>query len=153
MMSVSISSIDAIGSDLKGLSDGNSQLADKLLRAITQGLYAQMSLRIFNIDGSQKADGSLIGAYNPQYYKQRVKRFGRTEKNVSLMATDQMHSAFGWGAGANDTYVIGFGNKLASDKSMWNEERFGNIFSLSQQEIDSISPIVSDFMQENFGNK
>lgn len=152
-MTVSVSVLDDLEQEFKSLQDGGSALADKLLRTITQGLYAQMSLRIFNIDGSQKADGSLIGAYNPKYYKQRVKRFGRTEKNVSLMATDQTHSAFGWGAENDGSYSIGFGNKLAADKSKWNEDRFGQIFSMSQNEIESITPIVSEFMQENFGTK
>ena len=150
MMNVDISVIDSVGKDLSSMQDG-SQLADMLLRTITQGLYGQMSLRIFDEEGTTLANGSVIGAYNPKYYKRRVKELGRTNRNVNLMATDQMHSAFNWSALSDGSYGIGFANKLASDKSKWNEERFGDIFSLTASEKESIQPIINEFMQQHFG--
>ena len=150
MMTVNVSVLDSVGKDLSSLSEGN-QLADMLLREITQGLYAQMTLRVFDEEGTTLPNGSPIGAYNPKYYKRRVKEFGRTNRNVNLMATDQMHASFGWSALSDGSYGIGFANKLAADKSKWNEERFGDIFSLSESEKESIQPIISEFMTNHFG--
>lgn len=149
MMTVDVSVIDAVGKNLNTLQDGG-QLADMLLREITQGLYVQMTLRVFDEDGTIKADGTPIGAYNPKYYKRRVKEFGRTNRNVNLMATDQMHASFQWSALSDGSYGIGFANKLASDKSKWNEDRFGDIFSLTTTEKESIQPIISEFMDKHF---
>lgn len=148
-MTVDVSVIDAVGKNLNTLQDGG-QLADMLLREITQGLYVQMTLRVFDEDGTIKADGTPIGAYNPKYYKRRVKEFGRTNRNVNLMATDQMHASFQWSALSDGSYGIGFANKLASDKSKWNEDRFGDIFSLTTTEKESIQPIISEFMDKHF---
>lgn len=148
-MTVDVSVIDAVGKNLNTLQDGG-QLADMLLREITQGLYVQMTLRVFDEEGTVKADGSPIGAYNPKYYKRRVKEFGRTNRNVNLMATDQMHVSFQWSALSDGSYGIGFANKLASDKSKWNEDRFGDIFSLTTTEKESIQPIISEFMDKHF---
>ena len=151
MMTVNVSVLDSVGKDLSSLSEGN-QLADMLLRTITEGLYGQMSLRIFDEDGTKRSDGTLIGAYNPRYFKQRAKPpIKRTNTNVSLMATDQMHASFGWSALSDGSYGIGFDNKLAADKSKWNEDRFGEIFSLSESEKESIQPIISEFMTNHFG--
>jgi hypothetical protein len=143
-----------IAKDVKELSDPKSPLADKLLRTIAQGLYVQMETRVFNESGAVKTDGSKIGKYKSKaYVKKRAKEYGRTNMDVNLMLTDQMHSAFSFGVSPSGSYNIGFLNDLAANKSRWNEDRFGTIFQLTAQERESVYEITSEFINKELGGR
>ena len=128
---------------IKSLSDGNSPIADRIQRTIIQGLYVQMTERIYNENGGKKSDGSLIGVYSPAYLKRRKVKQGRNNRNVNLIYTSQEFSAFTT-VTSNGQYAIGFGNDLAAKKSRWNEDMFGSIFALTTKEKESITDLIKD---------
>lgn len=155
MITVSIEAVQTgVMKDVKELSDPKSPLADKLLRTVAQGLYVQMERRVFNEQGATKSDGSKIGKYKSKaYVKKRAAEYGRTNTDVNLMLTDQMHSAFNFGVSSSGSYNIGFMNDLAADKSRWNEDRFGAIFQLTTEERESVHEIVSEFLNNELGGR
>ena len=152
-VSVNITETEA-GQHIEALADKRSPLVDKMLREVAQTIYAQMETRVFNESGTTKSDGTKIGKYKSlSYVKKRAKEYSRTNMDVNLMLTDQMHSAFTFGVSPSGSYTIGFVNDLAADKSRWNEDRFGDIFKMTKEEEETVSVVVTEFLNTHKGGK
>lgn len=126
------------------------QQADTLLRDVAIGMQAETRERIH--EKGQKGDGSQIGEYKPSYLKLRQsKKYNRTaDKTIVLSLTRQMENDYKVIALSKNAYALGFDNKFNADKADWNEKRFGKVWALTEQELDSVRLIVQDFIKRNF---
>jgi hypothetical protein len=123
---------------------------DKLLRVVAQTSLFVLQDRIFTDQGGRKTDGSPIGTYTPKYLAYRKKVLKKNNTQVNLNATGQMFQDLDI-APDGESYTLGFKNSLNKQKADWNEERFGTIFQLSQDEVkEYIEPAVQEFIDNLF---
>jgi len=123
---------------------------DKLLRTVAQTALFVLQDRIFTDEGGRKTDGSPIGVYTKQYLNYRERAYGKTNKQINLNATGQMFRDLDI-APDGESYTLGFKNSFNKQKADWNEERFGTIFQLSQDEVkEYIQPAVQEFIDNLF---
>lgn len=67
-----------------------------------------------------------------------------------MNATGQMFQDLDISPDGN-SYTLGFKNSFIKQKADWNEERFGTIFQLSQDEVkEYIQPAVQEFIDNLF---
>ena len=110
---------------------------DKVLRIVATTMCAEVRERIH--EEGLNAGGAQIGTYDDKYLKVRQKKYGRTgsrkviisltrqlENDFSIGQTNPIKTANGWG--------LGFKNVFNADKSMWMEEKYGKIWSLTNTE-------------------
>jgi hypothetical protein len=123
---------------------------DKLLRNVAQTALVVLQDRVFTDQGGRKTDGTPIGTYTPEYLRFRAKNYGKTNRQINLNATSQMFQDLDI-VPDGENYSVGFKNSFNADKARWNEERFGTIFQLSEDEIkDYIQPTVNEFIAKLF---
>lgn len=125
------------------------QQADKLLRLIADRTKNSMKDRIHT--NGQKADGSAIGTYSDNYLKFRQREgFATTGSDIVLRLTGQMENDWKVIAISDTEYGIGYDNKFNAEKADWAEERFGEIFKLTEAEIDEYKFLIDDFIKNTF---
>lgn len=123
---------------------------DKLLRVVAQTSLFVLQDRIFTDQGGRKTDGSPIGTYTPKYLAYRKRVLKKNNTQVNLNATGQMFRDLDISPDG-ESYTLGFKNSLNKQKADWNEERFGTIFQLSQDEVkEYIEPAVQEFIDNLF---
>ena len=136
----------------KGITIDQVELVkDKLLRNVAQTALVVLQDRVFTDQGGRKTDGTPIGTYTPQYLKFRAKEYKKTNRQINLNATGDMFRRLDIYPDG-ESYTVGWGNSdFDAQKARWNEERFGTIFQLSEDEIkDYIQPTVNEFIAKLF---
>ncbi len=139
--------ISALG-DLEGKMLSLQQ-ADTLLRLVADRSKNSMKDRIHT--NGQKADGSAIGTYSDKYLKFRQKNgFATTGSDIKLVLTGQMENDWKVIAISDTEYGIGYDNKFNADKADWAEERFGEIFKLTESEYEEVKTIIDEYIKSTF---
>lgn len=82
------------------------------------------------------------GAYS-KYYGIKRQKAGRQTDYIDLTFSDDMMADF-ITSPVDGGAEVGFKGQSSSDKSEWNEARFGELFSLSDKETDQIGEIVNN---------
>lgn len=119
---------------------------EDLLRTVASVAFEQISSRVFNRNGGTNSSGSLIGVYSTAYYRQRVKKENRTNKQINFIYSGQMQADFGIGAVSNDSLIVGFKNQFNANKRTWLEQRFGKVFDLTKQEQELCHQVANDYV-------
>ena len=120
---------------------------NKIIGRPTVTIFAIYKQRIFT--EGVKSDGAQIGTYSASYFRERLKKGRESGRNVVLRFTDKL---------ANDTIVekldsnnwaigirgaAGGGGLVTSNfKAEVNEDRFGIIFELTDNEADILDRLV-----------
>ena len=126
------------------------QQADTLLRSIAVPMQGITRERIH--EKGLKADGSPIGQYTKSYLKLRQSdKYKRSsDPKVILSLTRDMEREYRVIPLSDTEYGLGWENPLEAQKAEWAEERFGQVWALTQEELDGVRAIVQDFIQRNF---
>ena len=124
------------------------QQADSLLRMIAEGMLGATRERIHE-DGKNAADGQ-IGNYSSDYLKLRIENRLSADPKVKLFFTGQMQNDYKIVPLSDTEYALGFSNQFNADKADWAEERFGEIYALTDQEMQGVRDIVSEYIKEIF---
>lgn len=113
---------------------------DKAQRIAGLDTLVAVKTRVFNNGGGKNSEGQSFGTYNTKYKEVRAKKESRTNSNINLMFTGDLEAQFKFGVNKGD-YCLGFEaepngtkNPNASQKSEYLEERYGDIFQLTEQE-------------------
>lgn len=106
--------------------------SDKTVRTALSTTLAVQKQRIFA--QGLKTNGSSIGQYSKQYgeYKRKL---GRNPGFVNLRLTDSMMNDYGL-IGSNLEYGFGFRDGFNDQKAEWAQERYGEIFHVSDSELE-----------------
>lgn len=124
------------------------ELPDKIARIACLNSVALISQRVQNqgLDSNEQS----IGTYSKSWAQQRIKK-GRQTAFIDLTysSTDTMMDYFTFSPLAKD-YVVGFSQDFAGQKADWNEERFGTIFQLSNEELSDINNEIQRGLDEYF---
>jgi phage gpG-like protein len=122
--------VDEIAKISKQVSDAIK--SDRTIRIALSTTLAVQKQRIFA--QGLKTNGSQIGQYSKKYgeYKRTL---GRNPGYVNLRLTDAMMNDFQI-IGSNMEYGFGFRNDFNAQKAGWAEDRYGEIFELSESEVD-----------------
>lgn len=118
------------------------------MRVVVLGLVGEVRQRI-HVRG-EKANGEPIGTYKNSYLRIREKNNRGTDKKKILSLTRQMEQDFVPVSESNE-YGLGYNNKHNFDKANWQEEANPGTFDLSQNEIDSATGILEDYLNGLFG--
>lgn len=126
------------------------QQTDSLLREIAVSMQAVTRERIH--EQGRKGDGSQIGEYSDKYLKLRQsKKYNRTsDRKVILSLTGQMENDYKVIPLSDTEYALGFDNQFNADKADWNEERFGKVYELTDEELQGVRNIVQEFITNAF---
>lgn len=123
--------------------------SDTLLREIASGMLPTTRERIH--ERGQKADGSQIGEYGDKYLKLRQSKYNRTaDRKVILSLTGQMENDYKVIPLSDTEYALGFDNQFNADKAEWNEDRFGQVWALTDEELEGVRAIVQEFITNAF---
>lgn len=126
------------------------QQADTLLRLIAVPMQGITRERIH--EKGLKADGTAIGDYSKSYLKLRQSdKYKRSaDPKVILSLTRDMEREYRVIPLSDTEYALGWENPLEAQKADWNEQRFGKVWALTQEELDGVRAIVQDFIKRNF---
>lgn len=129
------------------------QQADSLLRLISEGMLGATHDRI-HTDG-KKSDGTKMGTYSPKYLELRKKPPAEggtsdSDPNIRLFFTGQMQLDYKIIPISDTEYGLGFSNEFNAQKADWAEDRFGKIYELTDQEMQGVRDIVSEYIKELF---
>lgn len=98
-----------------------------------------------HVDGDRPG-GSAIGTYTNPYLRYRINKFKRDSSTKMIFSlTRQMENDYTI-APTKNGYSIGFTNSFNFDKSQWLEEKKGEVFSLSQAEVDILYENIDFFI-------
>lgn len=112
---------------------------DHIIRTACLDSIALVTNRIQN--RGENSNGGNIGEYSPKYADYRSKN-GRQTSFVDLTFTGEMVNGIALDKTSENEYVVGFISKEAGDKAEWNEARFGEVFSLTNQEIELVGQAI-----------
>lgn len=122
---------------------------DKILREASLDAVVMISDRVQQ-RGENTAGEKMItkstpkkGAYSSSYADKRVKN-GLQIEHIDLTFQGDMMNDFTVAPDGETGYIIGFRGQLSSDKSEWNERKFGTIFQLSETESELIKSIITN---------
>lgn len=129
------------------------QQADSLLRMIAEGMLGATRERIH--EEGKKADGTKMGTYSTKYLELRKLPPAQggtndSDPNIRLFFTGQMQNDYKIVPLSDTEYALGFSNQFNADKADWAEERFGEIYALTDQEMQGVRDIVSEYIKEIF---
>lgn len=135
-----------------------SAVDDKIYRTACLDSIALISERIQNkgLDSSERKIENRspktpkAGAYS-KFYAEIRGEAGRQTGYVDLTFTGEMMDSLDFEKSSQNEYQIGFNNKAAADKAEWNEERFGDVFSLSESEIKLVGQAIENNVGEAIG--
>ena len=121
------------------------KLPDKIARIACLNSVALISQRVQNqgLDSSEKS----IGVYSKSWAQQRLKE-GRQVQFIDLTYSGEMMDSFIFSPSGKD-YVVGFSDNQGF-KADANEERFGIIFQLSNEELNDINNEIQNGLNEYF---
>lgn len=127
--------------------------ADTLLRLIAEGMLGETRDRIH--ERGEKANGDKMGTYSEKYLELRKKPTSQggtndSDPNIRLFFTGQMQNDYKIVPLSDTEYGLGFSNQLNADKADWAEDRFGKIYELTDQEMQGVRDIVSEYIKELF---
>jgi hypothetical protein len=117
---------------------------DKAQRIAGVSVFEAVQTRVFSDGGGKNSKGQSFGAYNPKYKEVRAKKQSKVNSNINLVFTGSLQLGFQFGVNNGD-YCLGFeaepnGVKSefpnASQKTEFLEERYGDIFQLTDSESD-----------------
>jgi hypothetical protein len=122
------------------------ELPDKIARIACLNSVALISQRVQNqgLDSNEKS----IGTYSKSWAQQRLKE-GRQVQFIDLTYSGEMMDSFTFSPLGKD-YVVGFSSDKEGQKADWNEERFGVIFQLSNEELNDINNEIQNGLDEYF---
>jgi hypothetical protein len=112
-------------------------------------MLVKVKERVFNDGGGKSSKGQSFGNYNAKYKEIRAKKENRINSNINLMFTGDLESQFKLGVNNGD-YCLGFEaeangskskNPNAAQKTEFMEDRFGDIFQLTDSESNEFSDI------------
>ncbi len=124
------------------------QQADSLLRLISEGMLGATRERIH--EEGKNSTGGQIGTYSPSYLELRIENRLSADPKVKLFFTGQMQNDYKIVPLSDTEYGLGFSNQLNADKADWAEDRFGKIYELTDQEMQGVRDIVSEYIKELF---
>ena len=120
---------------------------DKAQRIAGLSVLVKIKERVFDNGGGKSSKGQSFGTYSKEYKKFRDKKTTRTNSEINLMLTGDLEAQFKLGVNNGD-YCLGFeaepnGTKPpnASQKSEYLEERYGDIFQLSDSESELFTEV------------
>lgn len=156
MITVS-SNIGAVAANLTAkLKEFQGSIKDKVLRTVATTELADVKVRIHQ--EGKKADDSQIGEYTNSYLKLRQRKpYNRTESPTIIFSlTRKMENEFvviptniGYGLGWLDSGGGEGKNSVSNfDKSQFLEERFGEVYKLTEKEKSLIKPVAERATQE-----
>ena len=122
------------------------ELPDKIARIACLNSVALISQRVQN--QGLDSNGKSIGTYSKSWAQQRVKK-GRQIKIIDLTYSGEMMDSFTFSPLGKD-YVVGFNSDEQGLKADANEERFGIIFQLSNEELNDINNEIQNGLNEYF---
>ncbi len=118
---------------------------ETISRSVALALLPEMRKRI-HVDG-KKSDGSKIGEYSNSYLKTR-QRFNRgPSKEVVASLTRQLENSYTLAADG-DGYTIGVSTPESEEKIFRLEERYGNIYGLTEGEKEIAKIVAADTFTE-----
>lgn len=121
---------------------------DKTLREAALDAVVLISDRVQqrgeNTSGQKMITKSVkkTGSYDAYYAEKRTKKGLQTD-HIDLTFNGDMMNDFHIAPDGETSYIIGFRGQLSSDKSDWNERKFGTIFQLSGKESELITSIIT----------
>jgi hypothetical protein len=121
---------------------------DRIFRTACLDSIALISQRIQNVGA--RTNGNPIGNYSPGYSKYRRKH-GRQTSHIDITFTGETIDSLDFEKTSSNEYSIGFSNKSAADKAEWNEARFGDLFSLSEGEINLVGMGIENNVNAEIG--
>ncbi len=124
-------------------------LPDKIGRIAALNSVALVSGRVQN--RGQNSDGNSIGQYSPSYASKRLKHKPSALQVdiIDLTYSGEMMDSFTFSPRGKD-YVVGFSSTESGQKSDWNEERFGELFQLSNEELNLVNTEIQKGLDEYF---
>lgn len=123
--------------------------ADTLLKLIADQTRNSTFKRIH--ENGKNANGDDIGTYSNSYLKWRMNNgYGSTGSNVLLFLTGQMQRDWKVIAISDREYGVGYDNPDNADKADWAEERFGEIFKLTDSEYEEVKNIINEYIKTTF---
>jgi hypothetical protein len=114
--------------------------SDRIRRIALSSTLAIQKPRIF--DQGRNENGGQIGKYSKKYGEMKAK-LGKNPGYVNFRLTDQMMNDYGLVI-EGDTYAFGFQNTTNGEKSGWLMDRYGEVFFLSDKEIELFSTVLND---------
>lgn len=151
---IDVSALTQVADQLASYSGRKALNTEKLTRTVAVSMLTVISKRIF-MQGLN-ANGQRIGTYNPDYYKQRLKKYGRSNKNITFIASGHMANDFSTGVTpTKDGYGMGFAENSDEGLSHYQlagflEERFGFVWSMTAQEEEQAFDIAEQFIYDSF---
>ena len=151
-MKVTAKTDKSLNSTLMGEMLGSSILGtyiDKAQRIAGFSMLVKVKERVFNDVGGKGSKSQSFGTYNPKYKEIRAKKENRSNSNINLMFTGDLEAQFKLGVNNGD-YCLGFeaeanGAKAkipnAAQKTEFMEDRFGDIFQLTDSESNDFTEI------------
>jgi hypothetical protein len=119
---------------------------DRVIRVAAFDAWVRITDRIQQL--GLKTDGTPIGKYSIGYAAKRKKE-GRQVNFIDLTMYGDMFDNFGPPAPAGkNEYEIGFRNKESGDKAEWMEARFGEIFPLTDNELEANTSAIQKEVDE-----
>lgn len=120
-------------------------LSDRIKRIALSTTLAVQKPRIF--DSGQNEKGGQIGKYSKKYGEIKSK-LGKNPGYVNFRLTDQMMNDYGLII-EGGTYAFGFHNSVNGEKSGFLMDRYGEVFHLSDKELEIFSTVLSDELSKS----
>ena len=114
--------------------------SDKIRRIALSTTLAVQKPRIFNNGENER--GGQIGKYSKKYGEYKTK-IGKNPGYVNFRNTDQLMNDYGIIA-QGDQYAFGFQNSANAEKAGHLMERYGDVFHVSDRELDVFSEVLNN---------
>lgn len=105
--------------------------------------------RIFTLN--KKTDGTPIGKYKSESYKNKRKKAGRQTSSVDFQFNGDLFNSVQLGQ-LNNKPAVGIVNQKTAEIADHLEARFGTVFSASQAERDAAMEVAREYMFEGLKN-
>lgn len=142
------SPIGTYSSEYLKLRSGNYQNSEKFSKGAQKGqnknagTFTDRTIRLNKKTGVFTGEDK-VGKPRPNYHR-------GSDPKVILSLTRQMEQDF-VPIAENDVYGLGFNNPLNLDKAEWNDERYGGVYELSEEELKIAEDVITDYINGVFG--
>lgn len=135
-----------VGYKLTGLQKGN-EISDAIMREVCFNMAREVGVRIH--ERGENSKGEQIGTYKPSYMRVRESnKYNRTsDTKVILSLTKDMELDF-TAIVDGGSYGLGFKFPFNYQKSQWMDDRFKNIYQLSDAEDMMVTAIIIDAIRK-----
>lgn len=133
-------------SQLEGLP---KDVVNPLTRVIAADLVASNIRRIHN--EGKAVDGSDIGSYGNEKYKEKRKDKGKRVDKVNLVFSGKLEKELSFQATSDNEAGVGFLTSYGSDVSEYNEEQFNKkIWGVTSEDEEVAQEIVINRVRKHF---